>query len=133
MSERSKCTECKNLLLRNRDAQSNSYLDTLSRGGLIVPSTSLSDFTCNAFAVLEYADRIITKYQSLSARRGGEYVVSKFGHHNFVCSEHTDWGSKFASRIIVNTFYNSKRKLATDSVKKSQLEPLKKRQRVNPE
>ena len=132
LSERSKCTECKNLLLRNRDAQSNSYLDTLSRGGLIVPSTSLSDFTCNAFAVLEYADRIITKYQSLSARRGGEYVVSKFGHHNFVCSEHTDWGSKFASRIIVNTFYNNKRKLATDSVKKSQLEPLKKRQRVNP-
>ena len=85
-------------------------MDTLSRGGLIVPSTSLSDFTCNAFAVLEYADRIITKYQSLSARRGGEYVVAKFGDHNFVCSEH-----KIASIMIVNTFCNNKRKLATET------------------
>ena len=37
LSERSKCTECKSLLLRNLDAQTKSYLDTLSRGGLIIP------------------------------------------------------------------------------------------------
>ena len=43
--------------------------------------------------------------------------------------EHIEWGTKFATKIIVNIFYNNKRKLTAVSVRKEAVKPFKKRQR----
>ena len=69
LDERFSCKRCKKILLESDDPRSSSYLDTLSRGGLITPSNPLCDFTCNAFAVLDYSDSIIQKHSSVILER----------------------------------------------------------------
>ena len=107
-------------------------MTALSRGKLINPSEPLAIFTNHAFAILDIVDADIQKYQHLCVKNAGEYVLNKYGKttHNFVCDEHLDWGIKFASRIVVNCFYNNKQKLDTDAVRKSDVVAFKKRQRT---
>ena len=105
-------------------------MSTLSRRKLIQPSKSLSNFTKHAFAILDMVDTIIQKYEDLSARNAGTYVLKKYCViNNFTCIEHFDWGLKFASKIVVNIFYNNKQKMDTDAVRKSDLDAFKTRQR----
>ena len=108
----------------------NEYLKTLSRGNLTIPSKALANFSCNGFAVLDIVDPIIQRYTKISAREAGEYVIKNYCANDlFTCYEHLEWGIKFASKIIVNVFYNNKQKLDTDLVRKSDVKAFKKRQR----
>ena len=128
--KRTKCDDCKKCLVYNDNPDDNKYLKTLSRGKLIMPSKSLANFTCNGFAVLDMVDPLIQRYMNISVREAGEYVMKTYCViNNFTCNEHYDWGLKFASKIVVNIFYNNKQKLDTDAVRKSDLEAFKRRQR----
>ena len=51
-------------------------MSTLSRRKLIQPSKSLSNFTKHAFAILDMVDTIIPKYEDLSIRNAGSYVLN---------------------------------------------------------
>ena len=121
-------TNWKDLLLLGDKKHGNKYLNRLSRGGLIVPSPALADFSCNGFAVLDYVDAIIQRYSRVSVREAGQYVISK-NCPNVYMREHIEWGTKFATQIIVNIFYNNKQKLTAVSVRKEAVKTFKKRQR----
>ena len=92
-----------------------------------MPSPALADFSCNEFAVLDYVDAIIQRYSRVSVREAGQYVISKYcPNAMFTCDEHIEWGTKFATKIIVNIFYNNKQKLTADSVRKEAVKTFKK-------
>ena len=45
------------------------------------------------------------------------------------CSRHAQWGLRFASKIIINSFYNNKETVAADSVRKDGVAAFKKNKR----
>ena len=50
---------CKSLLVAGGPTESNIYLNTLSRGGLITPTLSLSEYVGESFAMIDHAFDII--------------------------------------------------------------------------
>ena len=60
----------------------------------------------------------------LSENLGNMLSVNLY-QNPFTCSEHIEWGIKFATKIIVNVFFNNKQNLPTDSVKVSKSEKWK--------
>ena len=95
-----------------------------------MPSPALADFSCNGFAVLDYVDAIIQRYSRVSVREAGQYVISKYcPNAMFTCDGHIEWSTKFATKIIVNIFYDNKQKLTADSVRKEAVKTFKKREK----
>ena len=47
----------------------------------------------------------------------------------FCCDWHCDWGAKFASKIVVNIYFNNKQKQTQDVVRKEAIAGFKTRQR----
>ena len=55
LAKRSNCDSCKSLLIASSmDLAENHYLNLLSRGGLIVPSAKLAEYTSHCFAIMDY-------------------------------------------------------------------------------
>ena len=54
--------------IKENDAYS-AYLKIISRGRLTVPSHSLSNYVCKAFALLDYFNEIINKHTSPNRMR----------------------------------------------------------------
>ena len=53
LAKRSNCDSCKSLLIASSmDLAENHYLNLLSRGGLIVPSAKLLEYTSHCFATM---------------------------------------------------------------------------------
>ena len=105
------------------------YLQILSRGGLTVPSLSLKDFTCGCFAILDNLSNLITK-QGANVKDVSSFVLSKyFPTVCFICDLHKEWGFKFASKIIINVFFNNKQKIINATVRKDAVISFKSRQR----
>ena len=50
---------------------------------------------------------------------------------SFTCQKHKEKGQKFASRAIINIYFNSKRKLNFDSVMKDKVKTFKKDKEKN--
>ena len=125
--KRSKCEDCKNILkVNDNDLSSDSYLCLLSRGGLFVPSKSLSEFVCNAFAILDYIEKDISCL-SLPVAKSATYVLRKYGQQcDFTCDNHRDWGFTFATKIVINIFFNNKQNLSKDTVRKDSVIGFKK-------
>ena len=58
------------------------------------------------------------------------YVLKKFGPKpDFTCVLHQDWGLHFGSKMIINCYFNNKRKLAKDSVRQDVVVAFKKSKR----
>ena len=58
LENRSKCVQCeRRLKAGNEDIVHSDYLNILSPGGLISPSTGLADFVCHLFSVLDSISR----------------------------------------------------------------------------
>ena len=129
--KRSKCDDCKyKLKVNDNDLNSDSYLNLLSRGGLFVPSKSLSEFVCNAFAILDFIEKDISCL-SIPVAKSGTYVLRKYGQQcEFTCDSHRDWGFTFATKIVINIFFNNKQNLSKDTVRKDSVIGFKKRQRT---
>ena len=48
----------------------------------------------------------------------------------FCCEYHTDWGVKWAFKIIVSIYFNKKQKLSNDKARKDSVKSFKTRQRA---
>ena len=127
---RTKCNGCKVALSAQKvDLENNAYLSLLSRGKLFVPSKKLADFVCNSFAALDYAKKNILSLK-IPARIAATLLLENYGPAcYFTCSEHYFWGFKFASKIIIDIYFNNIQKLVKDNDKKNVLKVFKARQR----
>ena len=131
LSDRTKCCDCKpNLISTIETVYENRYFNLLSRGGFTVPSPSLADFVVHSFAILDIVDDKIMKFPSIPTREAAEFLIKKYSSAvRFTCDLHCEWGMKFATKYIVNIFYNNKQKIQSDAVKKDSIVSFKKRQR----
>ena len=89
----------------------------------------LADFTCSCFAVLDYTSKFIEKESAVPARTVAEYILDTFSPKiGFTCDFHKDWGFRFATKIIINIFFNNKQKIAADAVRKDAIVAFQSRQ-----
>ena len=89
-------------------ATDKEYFDLLSRG-LTVPSRQMAEFVCASFAILEYADQFIVKNHESTTRVFTEQVLGIYSpKYSFTCEKHIEKGLIFATKIVVNIFYNNK-------------------------
>ena len=126
--KRSKCDNYE-LALTSQQAEldNDSYLKTLFRGGLFMPSRCLADFVCNSFAILDYLEHDIIAFE-IPVAKAATYTLKRYCPvSNFICETHRDWGFKFATKIIVNIFFNNKQKQAKHSVRKEAVSTFKTR------
>ena len=112
--KRSKCKDCeKKLTVHDQDLQNDQYLTLLSRGDLFVPPKELAEFVCSCFAILDFVEGDILSIGQVT--RSAMYVLKYYGPKcEFCCQYHLDWGVKFASKIVVNIYFNNKQKQAKD-------------------
>ena len=124
------CDHCVSSMTKSKysseDSFKNKYFDALNRGGLIVPSTALSDFVGSSFAILDYAKDHI---DNNLVRHTDELLLKKYAKKSiFACDQHSEEEFKFASRTVVNIFYNNKQKIFRDDVRKDPVKSFKKKQ-----
>ena len=108
--KRNRCPQCKSLLIVTSESDCHfekfEYLLKLSRGGLLLPSTDLSQYVCKAFAMLDVAQNLI-RTTELIERTAAEYVLkSNDLPLSFLCENHAK-NFKFVNRTICNVFYNN--------------------------
>ena len=135
LDARSKCKICEGMLVANEDGIINDkYLNSLSRGGLTVPSSNLAEFVDTCFAILDFVSKFGQKHKILNVREVSNDLLYRYAPRvAFTCEDHMEWGFKFASKSVINVFYNNKEKIDSDSVRRDDVAEFKKlkRQRVN--
>ena len=132
LSKRSNCDSCKSLLIASSmDLAENRYLNVLSRGGLIVPSAKLAEYTSHCFAIMDYSYNIVQAHGVRDVRAAYTQIFDRFSPQiDICCSKHNNWGLKFAAKIVINTFFNNKQTVSSDSARKDTVVAFKKRQRT---
>ena len=96
--------------------------------GLFVPQKELTEFVCSCFETLDFVEGDILSIDQVT--RSAMYILKYYDPKcEFCCQYHLDWGVKFASKIVVNVYFNNKQKHAKDCVHKDSVESLKTRQR----
>ena len=95
--------------IKEDDADS-AYLKIISRGGLTVPSYSLSNYLCETFALLDYFNEIINK-SDIPARTACKYTLINMldSNQSISCLNHERKIQLFVNRVISNIFLNNKR------------------------
>ena len=103
------CNLCKQTLgSQEVDLEHDSYLKLLSRRGLFVPSRQLADFVCSCFSFLDFRKKEIVLLE-MPVAKVATYILKRYGSFpHFSCNMHHDWSFKFASKIVVNIFFNNK-------------------------
>ena len=132
LAKRSNCDSCKSLLIASSmDLAENHYLNLLSRGGLIVPSAKLAEYTSHCFAIMDYSYNIVKAHGVRDVRAAYTQIFDRFSPQiDICCSKHNNWGLKFAAKIVINTFFNNKQTVSSDSARKDTVVAFKKRQRT---
>ena len=133
LSKRSNCNSCKSLLIASSmELAENHYLNLLFRGGLIVPSAKLAEYTSHCFAIMYvYSYNIVQAHRVKDVRAAYTQIFDRFSLQiDICCSKHNNWGLKFAAKIVINTFFNNKQTLSSDSARKDTVVAFKKRQRT---
>ena len=97
---------------------------------LTISSHSLSNYVCEAFALLNYFNEIIKK-SDMPARTGCEYtLINMLDSYQLIsCLNHERKIQLFVNRVTSNISLNNERKLSTNSVSVDTIKSLKKRQR----
>ena len=110
LAKRSNCDSCKSLLIASSmDLAENHYLNLLSRGGLIVPSAKLAEYTSHCFAIMDFSYNIVQAHGVRDLRTAYTQIFDKFSPQiDICCSKHNNWELKFAAKIVINTFLNNK-------------------------
>lgn len=117
------------LIYQGISPQQDNYLSKLSRGGLLVPSESLSAFVSQGFALLDVSYSTIQS-SSLPSKYAAEKVLSEFLNESVVhCDAHNEFLFNKIIRIISNIFLNNKRKKMTDSIVKDKVAAFKRSKR----
>ena len=125
------CENCKDLLINTGsfEGRRERYFELLSRGGLTVPSRSLTEHVINTYAILDVADNLIQSYPTIPARTAAEEILQYNCNSPFACDQHNEWATKMCRSILVNIFFNNKQKRTNDSIRKNAVVGFKKRQR----
>ena len=111
------------------DSSDRTYLQAISRGGLMIPSLSLSEYVCGAFAAIEFFNDTI-KSSWLTVRLAAETVLKElFEYGEFLCNDRHDYGLVFINKVVANIFYNNERKLVTGSAFKDDVAVFKNNKR----
>ena len=101
------------------DLAENHYLNLLSRGGLIVPSAKLAEYTSHCFAIMDYSYNIVHAHGVMDVRAAYTQIFDRFPPQiEICCSKHNYWGLKFAAKIVINTLFNNKQTVSSDSARK---------------
>ena len=113
------------------DSHGSEYLDILNRGGLTYPSQDLAYFVAHGFSSLDFASPLITQYaSSISTKYLSEETLNILADQVYIsCEKHLSKVKRMTISIIINTYYNNKQKIATDSVRKQQVVDFKAKQR----
>ena len=132
LAKRSNCDSCKSLFIASSmDLAENHYLNLLSRGGLIVPSAKLAEYTSHCFAIMDYSYNIVQAHGVRDVRAAYTQIFDRFSSQiDICCSKHNNWGLKFAAKIVINTFFNNKQTVSSDSARMDTVVAFKKRQRT---
>ena len=127
---RFKCDHWISTMMNSKDSSEefkNKVFWCCESWGLTVPSTDLSDFVSSSFAIFDYAKYHI---DNNLVRHTAELLLKKYAPKSiFACDQHSEEGFKFASRTVVNNFYNNKQKICRDDVRKDAVKSFKERQR----
>ena len=112
------------------ESQEISYIQILPRGGLKIPSLNLANYVFSAFAMLDFLFGIITESR-IPMLKAAESVLIRFldSFETFTCSVPEHSGKRLANQTVANIFFNSKRKIMTESVVADHVTTFKKRQR----
>ena len=79
--------------------------------------------------MLDYIEKEILS-TTIPVRKSATYVLRKYRPKcEFTCESHQDWGFTFATKFIINIYFNNKQKLAKDSVRKDTVNGFKKGKR----
>ena len=132
LAKRSNCDSCKSLLIASSmDLAENHYLNLLSRGGLIVPSAKLAEYTSHCFAIMDYSYNIVQAHGVRDVWAAYTQIFDRFSPRiDICCSKHNNWGLKFDAKIVIMTFFNNKQTVSSDSARKDTVVAFKKRQRT---
>ena len=94
------------------------------------PSQKLADFVDDCFAILDYVYQFIQKKKIIDVREICTAILSRYAPKaNFTCDEHVDWGFKFASRSVINCFFNNMEDIDNDKIRKDGVAAFKKSKR----
>ena len=79
LAKRSNCDSCKSLLIASSmDLAENHYLNLLSRGGLIVSSAKLAEYTSHCFAIMDYSYNIVQAHGVRDVRAAYTQIFDRF-------------------------------------------------------
>ena len=118
ISKKFDCTPC-NELLQERSTDS-IHFNHPSRGSLTIPSLALSDLVSKGFGLVDYFDDLIYSQCNKSVRLVSSVILHKLTV-NFACNSHRQKIFNFIIRVIINIFFNNRRRLAGDSVVQSSI------------
>ena len=127
LQDRSKCSECKTKLIGSKDdILHDEYFNILDRGGLTVPSSHLNEFVYSSFAILDYAHDHMRKHNVTKVRKAATKVLDSYAPRAmFTCEKHVDWGQLFATKSIINVFFNNQENVDNDTVRKDHVQEFK--------
>ena len=79
---------------------------------------------------MDYSYNIVQAHGVRDVRVAYTQIFDRFSPQiDICCSKHTNWGLKFAAKIVINTFFN-KQTVSSDSARKDTVVAFKKRQRT---
>ena len=117
-------------LLVEEHSDDSVYFYYLSRGALTILSPELSDFICKRFGFLKYFEDFIVNHKSKSVRLISSTILRQKLTINFTCDLHKQKVQNVVISIVVNIFFNDKRRLLDDAIESNSLSSFKKRQRT---
>ena len=85
----------------------------------------------NNFAIMDYSYNIVQAHGVRDVRTAYIQIFDRFSPQiDICCSKHNNWGLKFAAKIVINTIFNNKQTVSSDSARKDIVVAFKKRQRT---
>ena len=117
-------------LLVEEHSNDSAYFYYPSRGALTILSPELSDFICKSFGFLNYFEDFIVNHKSKSVRLISSTILRQKLTINFACDLHKQKVQDVVISIVVNIFFNDKRRLLDDVIESNSLSNFKKRQRT---
>ena len=111
---------CKNYLIGvlSESNPDHDYIRRLSRGGLTIPSSELTEYVCAAFSILEYTERIIVSSE-LPAHRAASVLLNHVFDENSGSTPRFTCG--YTNRVLIKISFNNRRKELTGSVVEDKL------------
>ena len=106
---------------------------TKGRNATLTRFSQLNNFpnAIHCFAIMDYSYNIVQAHGVRDVRAAYTQIFDRFSPQiDICCSKHNNWGLKFAAKIVINTFFNNKQTVSSDSARKDTVVAFKKRQRT---